>query len=99
MGSLNFSQEIIGKFVEKIISAKKEELDEFLILREGAGIADTDWSVFALDVKSILKEAGLDSNFIPSLLHDLGYTRPYTKNELEELLRLSWTEIMHPSLN
>ncbi|MCX6706328.1 MAG: hypothetical protein NTV24_04485 [Candidatus Woesebacteria bacterium] len=82
-----------------IFNFSREELNEFLKLREGAGIADTDWSMFALDVKSILKEANFDNSFIPSLLHDLGYTSPYSKGELEELLRLSWAEIMHPSLN
>lgn len=70
----------------KIIEQKRNKLDEFKKLRQELEIPDFDLTYLAMDVKTVIKEAGVESNDIPSIWQDLGYLVPYTQNELKIMI-------------
>lgn len=79
---------------EKILEQRKLKLEEFKRLRQELNIIDFDLTYLAMDVKTVIKEAGLESDDIPSIWQDLGYLIPYSHEELKEMVELSHRRLL-----
>lgn len=79
---------------EKILEQRKTKLEEFKRLRQELNIIDFDLTYLAMDVKTVIKEASLESDDIPSIWQDLGYLTPYSREELKEMVDLSYKRLL-----